>query len=104
MQSLVRILISGIYNPAVGLHEHCRAEVVLTVPPVAGAGGLARPAEHAFIQSVNLVSVLLALVVLLLAWFFGSLALEVGVDALVLVVEVSHIDDQVLQHEHEHQR
>ena len=37
LKSLVGILITRVNNPPVCLHEHSRSQVVLRVPPVAGA-------------------------------------------------------------------
>lgn len=74
------------------------------MPPVGGARRLAAGAQHTLIKTINQLPVINGLVVLLLAWFLGSLSLEVGVDCLVLIVEVREVHNQVLHHEHEHER
>lgn len=52
-QSLVGVLIARVDNPSVGLHEDSRAKIVLGMPPVTGAGGLATGAQHAFVKSIE---------------------------------------------------
>mmetsp|Transcript_11789 Transcript_11789/g.36411 ORF Transcript_11789/g.36411 Transcript_11789/m.36411 type:complete len:345 (-) Transcript_11789:12-1046(-) len=97
-QPLLRELIPGVRNPAVGLHEHCRAQVVLWVPPVGGARGHAASAEDALIHAVELCAVVPALVVLLVALLLHVLPLQPGLDGLVLVVEVREVGHEVLDH------
>src|ERR1700761_5547900 len=46
--ALLCLLISAIRDPAVGLEEYCRAEVLFAVPPVRRAGCAAAGAENAF--------------------------------------------------------
>jgi len=53
LETLVGVLIARVDNPPVGLHEHSRTQVVLGMPPVARAGGLARGAEDALVKSVE---------------------------------------------------
>jgi hypothetical protein len=50
--SRLLLLISAIRDPAETLHEDCRAEIFLAVPPVRGAGCGAAGAENAFVHSV----------------------------------------------------
>ena len=52
LESLLGELITGVNDPAVGLHEDSRAQVVLRMPPVARAGGLAAGAEDALVEAV----------------------------------------------------
>ena len=63
--ALGRTLIAGIGEPAVGLEQDSRAEILLGVPPVRRAGCGAAGAENAFIQAIQLLSVLHALSVFL---------------------------------------
>lgn len=83
-----------------GVEEGSGAEVGLGVPPVAGAGGGAAGAEDALVHTVELGAVGLALGDLLAGHRRRVLALEPGLDALVLAVEVGHVDDEVLDDEH----
>ena len=85
------------------MHEDGGPQVVLWVPPVGGAGGLAAGAEHAFVETIEQFSFLNRLSVLNVDVLLGSLTLQEWLDLLVLSVEVRHIDDQVFQDEHEHQ-
>lgn len=48
----------------VRLHQHCRSQVLVTVPPVAGAAGAAACAQDALIQPIQLCAAFLALEVL----------------------------------------
>ena len=89
------MLISGIRQPSVTLHEYSRAEVLLRVPPVWGAGGRTAGAENALIKTVQLLTFLLWLAV-----FFPvgrwSILLEVGLDGFILLVELGQVGDDVL--------
>jgi len=104
LQALVGVLIARVNNPSVGLHEHSWPKVILRVPPIAGAGRLAAGAEHALVKTVEELSLLHRLQILLDLQVSGHLlTLQEGLDGLVLRVEVRHVNDQILQHEHEHQ-
>jgi len=53
LKSLVSVLIARVNNPSVGLHEDGRTEIVLGMPPVTGAGGLATSAQDTLVKSVE---------------------------------------------------
>lgn len=93
-------LIPTISHPPVSLHEDCGTQVFILVPPVGGAGGGATGTENALVQTVQLGAVLNGLPDLLVGVLGLLLALEVGFDALVLLVKVIHVWDQVLDHVH----
>jgi hypothetical protein len=57
-------LVTRIGDPAVRLEENSRSKVLLLVPPVRGAGCRAAGAEDAFVETVELLAVLLGLAVL----------------------------------------
>lgn len=59
------VLVSGICEPSVGLHENGWAEVLLRVPPVGWARCRAASAQNALVKTIQLLAVLLALQVLL---------------------------------------
>lgn len=80
------------------------SQVRLRVPPVTGARGAAASAQYALIHPVQLRPVLLALQDLLPGRGWRALPLQPRLDALVLVVEVGHVHDQVLDDEHVRQR
>lgn len=111
--ALCRALVTRIGEPSVGLEQDGGAEVLLGVPPVRRARGRAAGAENALVEAVELAAVLLGLSVLtsLLtlsvhvnvkteergSYVLGrSIALKVGLDALVLLVEVRQVGDEVL--------
>mmetsp|Transcript_64043 Transcript_64043/g.208959 ORF Transcript_64043/g.208959 Transcript_64043/m.208959 type:complete len:249 (+) Transcript_64043:71-817(+) len=95
-QALLCELVAGVGDPAIGLQEDGGAQVVLGVPPVGGARGLAAGAEDAFVHAVELEAVLQALVMLRGALGLRVLAFEPGLNGLVLVVEIGEVRHQVL--------
>lgn len=90
-----RPLVTGVRDPPVALQQHGRAEVLLAVPPVGWAGGGAAGAEDALVQAVELAAVGLGLAVLAAVWGRG-VALEIGLDGLVLLVELGEVGHEVL--------
>merc|ERR1719180_465187 len=94
------LFVPGINDPAVGLHEDCRAQVLVSIPPVGRAGGRAARAQDALIQAVKLCPVINRLKVLLGNFTLHLLSLKPGLDASVLLVEVVHVRHQVLHHIH----
>lgn len=106
-------LITRVGEPSVRLEQDGGSEVLLRVPPVRRARGRAAGAENALVKTVELAAVLLGLSVLtsLLTlsvhvnvneeergpYVLGrGLSLEVGLDALVLLVEVRQVGDEIL--------
>ena len=51
-QPLGGVVVPRVNHPPVGLHEHSGAEVLVRVPPVAGAGGAAAGTQDALVQAV----------------------------------------------------
>ena len=43
---------TAVHHPAVGLHEHCWAKVLVTVPPVAWTGCATTRAQDALVQAI----------------------------------------------------
>jgi len=77
------------------LHQHCRPQVFRGIPPIGGAGGGAAGAEDAFVKAVELFALGGGLAVLAAIWW-GTVALEVGFDGLVLFVELGEVWDEIL--------
>ena len=101
LQTLLRHLITGIGNPAVSLLENGRTEVLIRVPPVGRARGGAASAENALVETVQQQTILVGLEILnLVVGIHLALLLEPGLDGSVLLVEVGHISDQILNHVH----
>jgi len=92
---LVRPLISRVGNPPVTLQQHSRTKVLLAVPPVAWARRRAASAKNALVQSVQLTAVFLRLAILAAIGWRG-VALEVGLDGFVLLVELGQVGHEVL--------
>lgn len=63
--ALLSALVTRVGDPAVRLHQHGRAQVLLAVPPVRRARGAAASAQDALVQTVELAAVGLRLEVLL---------------------------------------
>ena len=55
--SFLCVFIPRIYQPAIALEEHGRAEVFFGIPPVRGAGGGAAGAKDAFVEPVELLAI-----------------------------------------------
>lgn len=104
IKPLLRKFISAVHDPPVGVKQSSRSQVRLRVPPVTGARGAAAGAQYALVHPVQLRPVLLALQDLLPGLGRRVLPLQPRLDALVLVVEVGHVDDEVLDDEHVRQR
>lgn len=97
--ALLLLLITRVGQPTVALEQQSWAEVLLLVPPVAGAGCRAAGAQDALVQTIKLASLSDGLAVFLSVWA-GSCALQVWLDGLVLLVEVGQIRDNVLDDVH----
>jgi hypothetical protein len=87
-------LIARVRQPPIALQQDCRAEILLTVPPVAGTRGAAASAEDALVVAVEFPAVRGGLAVLLAIGRFG-VALEIGLDGFILFVEVGEIWDEI---------
>ena len=106
LETLRGHLVAAIVDPAEGLHQHRGTEVLVRVPPIRGARRRAARAKDALVHPVELFPIRLRLHVLLrnhLPLLVRRL-LQPRLDRLVLVVEVGHVRDEVLQDEHVRQR
>ena len=74
------------------------------MPPVAGASRLTAGAKNALVETIEEFTVLHRLQILLIGVILRRLALKEWLNLFVLGVEVGHVDDQVFQDEHEHER
>lgn len=103
--------ITRVVDPSEGLEEDGRSEILLRIPPVRWARRAAACAQNAFVKTVELLAVSWALAVLSslvmvnivamnhrLWTYIGRwrVSLKIGFDASVLLVEESHVGDQVL--------
>jgi hypothetical protein len=93
-------LITRVSHPAVSLHEHSRTKVFILVPPVRWARGRAASTQDTFVQSIELLTVFNCLQVLLAISRRSSLLLEERFNALVLLVKVGQIWDEILYDMH----
>jgi len=100
VQALGGMLITGVDDPAVGLHEHGGAEVLVAVPPIGRAGCGAARAQDALVETVEFLSVVSVLQVLLVAGLQAVVPLQPRLDGPVLLVEVVHVRHQVLDDVH----
>lgn len=90
-------LIPRVRQPPIALQQDCRAEILLTVPPVARTRGAAASTEDALVEAVEFLAVCGGLAVLLAVGRFG-VALEIGFDRFILFIEVGEIGDEVFDH------
>ena len=90
LETLGRLRVAAVGEPAVRLQEDGRPEVLVRVPPVRGARGRAARTQHAFVEPVELGAVGLALIVLD-GHVDARLRLKEGLDRLVLLVKVGHV-------------
>src|SRR5690606_12385497 len=95
-------LVARIDEPAVGLQQDCRAEIAVTVPPVARAGRGAAGTQDAFIQPIELFTILVALQPFLCGFWRNSV--QPRLDRGVLGVEVGQIRHKVFDYRHVRQR
>jgi len=106
LQPLVGELVTRVDHPAVGLHEHGGAQVLVAVPPVGRAGRGAARAQDALVQTIQLCPVLHRLEVLLGARRVAGLVLllQEGLDGPVLGVEVAHVWNKIFDDIHVRKR
>ena len=90
----LRPLVPRVRQPAETLQQHGGPEVLLAVPPVAGARGRAAGAQDAFVQPVELLAVGGRLPRFAPVGR-GRVPLEVGFDGFVLLVELREVGDEV---------
>ena len=92
MQTLLSHFIAGIGNPTVGLLEDGRTQVLVSMPPVGGAGGGAASTENAFVETIEEETIFVGLEILhFVVGVHLGLLLQPGLDGGVLLVEVGHI-------------
>mmetsp|Transcript_45657 Transcript_45657/g.102900 ORF Transcript_45657/g.102900 Transcript_45657/m.102900 type:complete len:207 (-) Transcript_45657:234-854(-) len=98
-QALLLLSVPAVCQPTVRLQQDGGPQVLILIPPVRGARRRAARAQDALVEAVQLCAVGLRLVV-----FYGGIHTlfgdQEGLHALVLLVEVGHVRDQVLQHVH----
>src|SRR5437016_82203 len=86
--------IAAVLDPAVRLQQRGRAQIALAVPPIARTGGRAAGAEDAFVEAVELLAVLVALLPFLLRR--RRRRLQPRFDRGILRVEIGQVRHQVL--------
>jgi len=100
LQSLLRIVVSSIDDPSVGLHQDGRSEVFIRMPPVTWARSRAAGTKDTLVKTVEFLSVLNRLVVFLVQVLLFVTLLQVRLNHLVLGVEIRHVYNQISQDEH----
>jgi len=96
--TLSSVPVSGICNPPVRLHQRCRTEVLVLVPPVRRATRRAASTQNALVETVEFLTVLWRLQEF--ALLGRVIVLKVRFDRLVLFVEESEIGNKVLDDVH----
>ena len=105
LQTLLRHLVTRVRDPTVRLLEDGGTQILVRVPPVGRTRRRAASAQNALVQTVQLLAILVRLEILhLVIGIHLRLLLQPRLDRRVLLVEVSHVRDQILDHEHVGQR
>ena len=105
LQTLLRHLVTRVRDPAVRLLEDGGTQILVGVPPVGRTRRRAASAQNALVQTVQLLAILVRLEILhLVIGIHLRLLLQPRLDRRVLLVEVGHVRDQILDHEHVRQR
>jgi len=105
LQTLLRHLVTRVRDPTVRLLEDGGTQILVGVPPVGRTRRRAASAQNALVQTVQLLAILVRLEILhLVIGIHLRLLLQPRLDRRVLLVEVSHVRDQILDHEHVGQR
>ncbi|RYR16416.1 hypothetical protein Ahy_B04g073431 [Arachis hypogaea] len=107
LQSLLSVLVTTVTYPPVlpvSVEQRSRSQIRFRVPPVTRAGCATAGTQYTLIHPIKLGAVLLALKDLLPGHRRWVLPLQPRLNALVLVIEISHIYHQILYHEHMRQR
>lgn len=65
-QTLRGVLVTRVDDPAIGLHQHSRAQILLGIPPVRWARCGAASAQNTLVQTIQLETILHRLQVLCL--------------------------------------
>lgn len=71
-QTLRGVLVTRVDDPAIGLHQHSRAQILLGIPPVRWARRGAASAQNALVQTIQLETILHRLQVLCLTLLLAS--------------------------------
>lgn len=86
------------------MEQSCGAQIRLGVPPVARAGCATARTQYALVHPIEFSPILLALRYLLTRNRGRVLPLQPGFNTLVLIVEIGHIHNEILDDEHMRQR
>lgn len=101
--TVITVLITRVNHPSESLHEDGRTKVLSRVPPVRRAGSRAAGTENALVKTVKLLAVSNRLEVLL-AIGRDLRTLKVGLNGLVLLVEMGQVRDKVTDDKHVRER
>src|SRR5690606_29926704 len=94
VQTRASVLVAAVDNPAVGLQQDGRAEITVTVPPVAWTGGRTAGAENALVQAIEVLALLRRLQPLAIRRR-RALRADPRLDRGVLRVEVGEVGHQI---------
>ncbi len=102
VEPLSRSLVAAVGDEPIGLQEAGRTHELVRIPPERRAGGRAARAQDALVQAVELLALLGGLQPLL---FRRRVFVDqIGLHRVVLLEELSHVDDQVADHRQPGQR
>ena len=105
LQTLLCHLITGICNPTIGLLENGRTQVLVRMPPIGRTGCKATGTQNTFIQTIQKQTILVRLKILhLVIGIHLCLLLKPGLNRGILLIEVGHVSNQILDHIHVRKR
>lgn len=104
IKPLFCVLVTAVSYPSMSMEQGCWAKISFRVPPIARARGTATSTENTLIHPVKLLPILLTLRVLFPRHWWWRLSLQPRLNTLILVVEIRHINHQILNHKHMRQR
>jgi hypothetical protein len=99
-QTLLRLPISRVLNPSIGLHQHSGPQILVGIPPVRRTRGGTARTQDTFVHAIELGSVLARLQPFSLVFGLVRGRLQPWFNGSVLFVEVGHIGDQVFNDIH----
>mmetsp|Transcript_36677 Transcript_36677/g.88372 ORF Transcript_36677/g.88372 Transcript_36677/m.88372 type:complete len:207 (+) Transcript_36677:1161-1781(+) len=100
LQPLILKVITRVFNPPVCLHQNRRAKVFVRIPPVGRTCRAAACAEDAFVHAIEFGPILTRLQEFCLSVYLAIFGLKPRFNGAILLVEVTHIRNQIFQHIH----
>lgn len=82
------------------MEQSSRTQISLRIPPITRARSTTTSTQYTLIHPIQILPILFTLIILLARLGRRVLPLEPGLNTLILVIEISHVHHQILDHEH----